>query len=714
MSDELTRLRAAAEGIGVQTGYWDVHGAWHDASVEALVAVVGAVTGTSASSVEEATAGAHSATADRRTALVEPTVVAWSGQDAQLVVRLAPTVTTVALTLEPDVRSGLAATGVDVDLHAGALAVGQRHGRREWRIDLAVLALAAGTDHLPVGRHRLTVVAAGDSATTVVLVAPRRVASLGPDARLWGVFAPLWSLWSDARPEPHLGHLARLAEAIDGQGGKVVATLPMLATFLDRPYEPSPYAPVSRRWWNELYLDLSARPELRDCPEARVVLERAPVPPDPAAPFDARARYATVREAVGLLAAHVARDGGALGDDLAAFASTEGVLPYARFRAAVERTGTGWSSWPGDGLATVDDVAPDDPAVQAHVYAQWAMRRQLGRLGEGLERRGQRLYLDLPVGTHRDGWDTFAHRALFAVGASVGAPPDEFFSGGQDWGFPPMLPEASRADGHAHLAECLRAHMAVAGMLRIDHVMQLHRLFWVPPGASPADGAYVGYPSDELVAVLAIESHLADCAVVGEDLGTVPDEVRALMQDHGVAGMFVAEFEQPAWSGAPLGAPAAGAVASVDTHDTPPFAAWVRGEDIDRRWSSGLIDVVGADRERVERRQQVAELVRQVEERGLLGGRGEAPAASGEATVVLHTGLLRRLGDSDAACVLVALDDLVGATEPQNVPGTSSDRPNWVQRLPLPLAEVLDEPAVVEALARLQDHRLGAWSRREG
>ena len=711
--EQIRRLRAAAGALGVQSGYWDVRGVHHEATDDAVVAVTGPLVGRPGAGLAEVVAAAEDQLADHLARTVPPVLVLW-GAD-RLVVPLQVPVDTDVVHVRLDLEAGAAVLDVDLVLADGALTVGIDRGRRSWRVDLTDrLAEVLVDGALPVGRHRLEVSAAGRVCTAVVLAAPRQVVALGPQERLWGVFAPLHALWSGSRPEPHLGHLGRMAEWIDGLGGRVVGTLPLLATFLDRPCDPSPYQPVSRRWWNELYLDLLSRPELRDCPPAREVLAAAPAVPGPD-PFDAPARARVVRRAIGLLADHVRDVGGHLAEDLRGYVAAEPeVLAYARFRAMVERTGTGWHAWPAAARAGDLPVGDHDDDVRAHVYAQWAVHRQLDLLGDRLAARGQRLYLDLPVGSHGDGFDTWADQGLFGWGASAGAPPDEFFTAGQSWGFPPVRPDASREDGHAQLAACLRAHMAVAGMLRLDHVMGLHRMFWVPDGEGPTAGVYVRYPRDELFAVLAIESHRSGCVVVGEDLGTVPDEVRQAMADHGLHGMYVAEFAQPDRPGAELERPAPGSVAAADTHDTPTFAGWVRGDDVDRRWGMGLLDVVGADREREARARQVDALVGHLRARGRVGDEAADPARSTAATQALHAGLLRELGDGEAACVLVSLEDLEGAVEPQNVPGTPADRPNWVHRLDRPLGELVADPALAEVLGSLQGTRLASWSRATG
>ena len=723
-SNPLHRLAAAH---GLQDRYWDVAGQEQFATDEALLAVLGVVVGRPSAASTEVLAAAEDEMAAAADRVVEPTVVWWTGDVPAVELRLPASVERVIVTLRLEVDRSLPPGPMtarphelsrEIVLATDALTLHRRGQRRTWRLDLSpTLDVGGWAEGPPIGRHELTVELVGTARTTssVVLCAPRRVASLDPGARLWGVFAPAYSLWTRARPEPHLGHLARLSEWLDAQGGKVLATLPLLATFYEQPCEPSPYTPVSRRWWNELYLDFESRPELAECEPARTLLAAASSAPNPSMPFDAVARYWTVRAVIGELAAHVANSDGPWGQDLRAFATSHpDALDYARFRAMVEQTGRGWRSWGGGARADVAALSVDDPAVRAHLYAQWAMQRQLARLADGLDRRGQRLYLDLPVGTHGEGFDTWSEPDLWAWGASAGAPPDAFFADGQTWGFPPMRPASSRLHGHAHLAACLRAHMRVAGMLRLDHVMGLQRLFFVPDGGGPADGVYVRYPADEQFATVAIESHRSGCVVVGEDLGTVPDEVRSAMAEHGLLGMHVSEFEVGSWPGAELGAPGPGVVAALDTHDTPTFPGWLAGEDIDRRWAAGSLDVVGADHARDERATQIDNVLASLRRRGLLPADELAPATSPDDRQKVLRAALRLLGDTDAEVVLASLDDLLGSTEPQNVPGTPPDRPNWVRRVDRPVADLVDDEQLRTTLRALQDARLGSWSRTQG
>jgi 4-alpha-glucanotransferase len=719
-------LAALAGALGVEAAYWDVRGERHHASPATVVAIARA----SGVALDDPGPGGWASDGGDRTARaacdqlarqdveqgLPPVVVAWDGE---------PTTTGVW------VPHGLAGAALAVL----ALEDGDRH-RWEVPLDAApevgaaddlvgswarahgwrrlALPLPAG---LPIGYHELVLARGGTGGRerehrATVIVAPRRAAEASPWERTWGVFAPLHAVRRAPGDErgPDLGDLERLAAWTAGRGGRVVGTLPLLATFLDRPHDPSPYAPVSRRFWNEAYLDLDRLPgaELADAPPpapapAAATDPAAGPPGGEAAPFDARARQRRVRAAAGAVA-------DALGDRLTtlpayqAFAAAHpDVEGYAAFRAAAEQAGTGWHGWAP--TARGGTLAPGDQAPGAarfHRYAQWALHEQLGGLAAGLRAREQRLYLDLPVGSHADGYDTWRQPHLFAWGVDVGAPPDEFFELGQRWGFPPLVPRAARQDGHRFLASCVRAHLRVAGLLRLDHVMQLHRLFWVPGEVAAADGAYVRYPREELFAVLAVESHRAGCPLVGEDLGTVPDEVRAGMADHGLQGMYVLQFEVPADGGAPRPAPP-GTVASLNTHDTPTFASWLVAGDVDRSLALGLVDDERAAEIRAHRLGQVAAL------RATLGAGDDGGSGGGADAAALAGAALVRLGASEATTVLVTLDDLWAGLEPQNVPGTGVDRPNWVHRWPTTLAELAADDGVAAALDRLQAARLGAY-----
>lgn len=717
--DELADL---ARRSGIQTRYWDTQGRQHDAGPDALVAVLRA-RGAPISGAGDLgdLAGLRHQVSRRRTRAVPPVVVVWD--DGAVGFELC----------RPD---GRADAEVRVELHL------ETGGDRSWvlRPEDRPVVRHDETDgsgwtirwvelegSVPTGYHQLGVELDGERHHATVIAAPTRLVGPGPHERTWGVFAPLYSLRSELGVGPDCGDLRALAEWSHGLGSRFIATLPLLAAFLDEPFDPSPYAPVSRRFWNELYLDVEGVPELSGSAEARALLHAPATQAEIAAlrrtdTFEYRRQARLAGAVIDELAQsffHGTATGGGMGSGSDGYqrflVERPDVVDYARFRAEVARRRSGWSSWPDGPRSGRLDVASLDPrVVEHHLYAQFAMHRQMGELRSGLDRHDQRLYLDLPVGAHRDGYDTWREREVFAWGMGTGAPPDDFFTAGQNWGFPPIDPDASREQGHRHLAECVRHHLRAARILRLDHVMQLERLFWVPDGMDPLDGVYVRYPREELLAVLSVEAHRSGCILVGEDLGTVPDEIRTAMAHHGMLGTHVAEFALPGHAGAAPGSPPHRSVAGIDTHDTPTFTGFVRGLDIDQRHRLGFIDGHEARDAHRGRAESVDHLRRALlDDADPAGTDPESRVDEGGADDEheLLRGLLRFLGESEAAMVLVSLDDLWGETNPHNVPGTGIDRPNWVQRMRDTLGQLATDDRVRDDLALVQAARLASYDR---
>jgi len=514
------------------------------------------------------------------------------------------------------------------------------------------------------GYHRLEVEGPGLAASALVISAPRRCPSPDPG---WGVFSPLHAV----RTECDWGvasytELADLAAWVAELGGSLVGTLPLFAAFLDGPVvEPSPYQPASRLAWNELYVDVERLPELDLCPEARRLLAstgfrrrlsrlRAATLSDPPATLAAK------REVLELLADALAASSssrrGALEDFLAERPEVEA---YARFRAATETLGGAWTQWKGARPGRIPAGALEGSRVRYHRYAQWAAA---GQLTEAAARGG--LYLDLPLGVHPDGFDPWFYPGDFATGAAIGAPPDDFQSAGQEWGINPLHPERIRQDGYRYPIAILRHALRHAAVVRIDHVMGLHRLWWVPAGMAPADGAYVRYHSDELRALTVLEAARAGVAVVGEDLGTVAASARAAMRRDGVLRSHVHQFS--ATPEEPFPVPPADSLASIATHDLPTFASWWSGLDIDDRLRRGALDPHGAGVERTERASLRAAVTTAV------GRRVSARTAL--------RAILLNLARGPARLVLVDLEDLWLERAPQNRPGTGTEEGNFRRR----------------------------------
>jgi 4-alpha-glucanotransferase len=590
--------------------------------------------------------------------LVEPVIVAWDGV---LDIAVADTVTDVQLQLEDGGEQALR-------LHAPT-----------GRVD--------AVDIVPPGYHRLLVSAGARVASATVISAPGRVwrpeaarTTRRPTrrARHFGVYAPLFALHRhDLAPPGDFHDLATLLDWVGAHGGDTVLTLPLLASFLDEPQEVSPYSPVSRLMWNELYVSLDGHRSGETDP-ARIDYVAA-----------ARDTETAIRAAIPGIDA----DPFASADLMRHLAARPEVGPYSRFRAAQSVLGRNWRVWPvamRDGDLDGPDVDPRHVPLEVaryHAIAQWLADTQLGEVGRRARAHDRLLGLDLAIGTHPDGYDVWRHRDTFATRANVGAPPDTFFVAGQDWGFPPLLPDAARRSGHTYFRQALAHHLRHATLLRIDHVMGLHRLYWVPHGAAATAGTYVAYPSDELFAIVCLESIRAEAVVVGEDLGTVPPAVRSAMRRHALTGTWVT---QGALDDLPrkgtYAAPPRAVVASLNTHDMPTFAGFVAGADIDDRLALGQIDDETAVAQHAERAAVVA-------------AAESAFATSGAAGLRDH--LVGDLGQSPASVALVNLEDVWLETRPHNVPGTSTERPNWRRPAAHPVDQLDDVPGAAAVLTRL-------------
>ncbi|HVT45925.1 MAG TPA: 4-alpha-glucanotransferase [Thermoanaerobaculia bacterium] len=559
---------------------------------------------------------------------------------------------------------------------------------------------------LPLGHHRLVTEVRGRRHRTAIVSAPRRCFTTGE--KRWGLFAPLYACRSKTSwGMGNIGDLRRLDDWVTSMGGSMVATLPILASFLDEPFEPSPYTPASRLFWNELYLDVPSVPEIAAEGVQRIVGSeefRREIASIRSAPLvDYRASSRLMRRVLEEMSRHFFAS-----DEIERRVQFETFLrrrpdvsDYARFRATVEKQRTRWREWPPAWRSGhLPNEAYDEEAHRYHEYVQWLMDAQLAAFSEHTAARGGGLYLDYPLGVHPDGYDVWKERDLFVRSVSVGAPPDSFFTRGQKWGFPPLHPDRLRRDGYRYFVETIRHHLVRAGTLRIDHVMALFRLFWIPEGREANRGVYVRYRDEELYAVLALESQRHRSMIVGEDLGTVPDEVRRGMREHDLKRMYVLQYEMSPHDEPPVRPVPPEVVASVNTHDMPPFAAFVSALDVDDRLALGLIDEEEAAGIREERGRLAARLRDDLRRRGLL-----ADGAMGNEDLL--SGCLALIAASDAPLVVVNLEDLWGETEPQNVPGTGYERPNWRRKLKWSLEEIVASEELRTRLAPIDRLRKG-------
>jgi 4-alpha-glucanotransferase len=557
---------------------------------------------------------------------------------------------------------------------------------------------------LPRGYHQLRLESHGQSYETMIIASPREAFALDTiSRRLWGIFVPLYAVHSGRSwGGGDFADLRAMMEWINELGGGVVATLPLLAAFLDEPFEASPYSPVSRLFWNEFYVDVTRAPELARCPRARALLDSSALQHELAAlralpGVDYRRQMAVKRSLLEELARCCFAESPERRSELERFVESHPqVEDYARFRATVERRRAAWSEWP-DALrgGSLREGDYDEEVKRYHLYVQWLAHEQLGEVAELARRASQSLYLDLPVGVHPDGYDVWRERDVFVADASGGSPPDLVFTSGQNWGFPPLHPDAMRETRYRYVIAYLRHHLQLASLLRIDHVMSLHRMFAIPKGLEPRDGFYVRYRSEELYAILTLESHRYRSVIVGENLGMVPPEVNPAMTRHRIKRMYLIQYELSADPSRPLRTVPADAVASMNTHDMPPFAAFSQGLDIDYPATSGLLSGDPVERVWEPRRTIMTSLTTFLRKRQWL-------TRPEDETGEILRGCLAFLSASPVWLVLATLEDLWGEVEPQNIPTTGAERGNW-RRKTRYAREVFSEMDGVRALLTLMN-----------
>jgi 4-alpha-glucanotransferase len=674
---KLTRL---ARLYGVQTSYQDMRHETQTASEESLLAVL-AVLGANVAGMDDVNAALLAREQELWRRMVEPVIVAWDGKAPPIRIRAEEaTGGSLAYSIRTDDGDRLDAAsrpfgGLPVKKRKTVGAI--RYVERELQIN----------QDFPRGYHRIRFELEGDSSETLLISASRK-AYFPFEHKAWGVFAPIYALHSERTANAgDLKDFESLLEWASSSGASLAATLPLLASYMDEPFEPSPYAPASRLFWNEFYIDIGRRQSRRT--DSGLVDYRS----------EMRFRRKVLQQQCD---AFFNREGAEGRDRFADFVRSEPEIgSYARFRAVTEKRGTGWNSWPAAlRERRIRRADYDANAERYHLYVQWRLQEQLGTLARETHRKGELLYLDLPLGLHPDSFDIWRFPELFVRQATGGAPPDPVFTKGQNWGFPPMHPEAIRQQHHDYTVAYVRNHLRYARMLRIDHVMGLHRLFWIPQGLTGDKGVYVEYPAEELYAILCLESHRNLAGIVGENLGTVPPEVNASMDRHNIQQMYVLQYEavgdDPARA---LRAVPSNAVASLNTHDMPPFRAFLDGSDIDDRLDLGFLDEKAAGKER-RQRAAIRKLLVEFFSRQKLLRRG-----AGKDSAEIFKAAAQFLAASMASVVLINVEDLWGETLPQNVPATHRERPNWRRRLKLSTEEILKSAELKEIMQQIGKHR---------
>ena len=682
----LTDLAAA---YGVATEYWDWRGAHVQVPAHTLTAVLSAL-GVDASSAAAQTEALARRQDEAWTRMLPRYVVTWAGREHRVNVHVTH--------------------GRPVDIWVthedgtvrGQIPQAENFSSPRWvdgrEIGEATFVLPPD---LPLGYHQLHAYCDGAQTTSPLIVTPAWLGlpkRLGSN-RLWGLTTQLYSVLS--HQSWGVGDLTDLSDLAGWAGAEhgaaFVLVNPLHAGEPSAPMEPSPYLPTTRRFANPLYLRVERIPEYAALdPQTRARVDaignRLRADSADADRIDRDKAWTAKRAALELVRAAGTTRGRALA--FRAYCRREGheLDDFATWSALVDEHGADWHDWP------TDVRNPKSPAVGAfrsanaeridlHRWLQWVLDEQLGDAQAAARRSGMALGVvhDLAVGISPIGADSWARQDELARGITVGAPPDAYNQLGQDWNQPPWRPDRLADSAYAPFREVIAGVLRHAGGLRVDHIIGLFRLWWIPQGAPPTEGTYVRYDHEALIGILALEADRADAVVIGEDLGTVEPWVRDYLRERGLLGTSIMWFEFDYNAEGPDAGDGGGGppplaaerwreycLASVTTHDLPPTAGYLAGDHVRLRHALGLLTRSLEDELATDRAEQTAWLD-ELRRRGAL-----APDADLDDTVLaMH----RYLSWTPARLRSLSLTDAVGDRRTQNQPGTIDEYPNW--RVPL-------------------------------
>ncbi|WHU90316.1 4-alpha-glucanotransferase [Pantoea agglomerans] len=586
---------------------------------------------------------------------------------------------------------------------------------------------------LPEGYHELTLQQGAQQWSCRIIIAPARCyepPALLAGESIWGACVQLYTLRSAENwGIGDFGDLRRMLPEVAARGGAFIGLNPIHALFPSSPESASPYSPSSRRWLNVLYIDVGAVADFRQSaaaqawwqrPETEQALEQARAADWVDYAAVTRLKIAALRLAWPQFTQRDASD-----PEVQAFngfirEGGESLQHQALFDAlhadqiAQDSDRWGWPVWP----EALQD--PGSPAVQAFLqqhadqvrfwlWLQWLAAKQFADCWDICQQQQMPigLYRDLAVGVAQGGAETWSERDLYCMDASIGAPPDILGPRGQDWGLPPMDPQVMRQRAWEPWIALLRANMRHCGALRIDHVMALMRLWWIPAGDSAMHGAYVHYPIDDLLAILALESQRHRCMVIGEDLGTVPEAIVDKLRDGGVYSYKVLYFEQEsAHSFRPPAEWPQQAMAVATTHDLPTLRGWWQSDDLTTGAQLGLypdkVVLAGLYQDRLRAKQALLQSLHRV---GALPKRAGRDARRTGMSKALNRAMQRYLADSHSALLGLQPEDWLDMATPVNIPGTSDEYPNWRRKLSATLETLFSDPATDTLLRDLTARR---------
>ena len=694
-------LGELADRFGISTQFYDWKGRHTQVGEQTVIAIL-AEFGVDASTPERARAAAQRVRDDHWRRIVQPCVVLRAGQEGRVDVHV-PAGAPVRLRIVGEDGNDHLPWQVD-----------------NWNPDRPIDGRMIGEatfgipGSLPLGYHELIVTigthdvdgSAADggihaTATSTIIVTPNRVGlprRMGA-SRVWGYAAQLYSVRS--HHSWGLGDLTDLADLCTwsaSQGAGYLLTNPLHAAEVAGRMEPSPYLPSSRLFVNPIYI----RPELiaeyhdLDQYDASLIesLRTTTLDDDPQALLDRDRTWQAKSQALELI--HRVDMSASRRMAFTAFRVARGrrLEDFATWCLLSELHGSDWHDWPAElhdphGVAVARVRREHADRIDFHMWLQWIADQQLSTAQSSGTDAGMPVGLicDLAVGVNGSGADAWMLNGLFAREMNVGAPPDPFNQAGQDWGQPPMRPDVLEQMAYAPLREMVSSALRHAGGVRIDHIMGLFRLWWVPRGLGPRHGAYVRYNHEAMVGVVALEAYRAGALVIGEDLGTVEPWVRDHLASRGILGTSIMWFET-----GPDGRPKQPqqwrehAMSSVTSHDLPPTSSYLRGDHVELRDRLGLL-TESVDEERENARRERETWLASLRQQGVLEADEDDPE---QVTLAMHTLLTR----TPSKVINATLTDAVGDPRTQNLPGTEDEYPNWR----VPLSGPDGEPVYLEDL----------------
>jgi 4-alpha-glucanotransferase len=714
---------------GIGASYYDFRGDLHEVSRATRLAILSAM-GVDASNSEQVAKAAHAIDTAAWMRTLPPALIATHTETPLLPVAIPVDLRAQQISWSVTFEDGQRREGVarikDLEVQA----------RAKVEATSFVRVLLPLPDDLPLGYHRVAIALdtglAGESRLIVTPPNAHKAASIAAGQRLWGIAVQLYSLRSVHNWG--IGDFHDLREVISlaaPLGCGLIGLNPLHALMPADPSQISPYSPSSRQFLNVLYIAVPDVPEFLECEAAQRRVDesqfqqellrlRAPENVDYAGV--ARLKFGILRLVFEHFSTvHLPADSeralafrryvAARGEPLKLHAIYDALDAHFRLQGPQY---WGWPSWPEEYRDPVSPSVNRFARERAHevdyfLWLQWLAEEQLHAAQDLARGAGMSvgLYGDVAVGANSAGSETWSNRHLYLQGASVGAPPDELALKGQDWGIPPQNPVELRNQEYEPFIVMVRNNMRSVGALRFDHVMTLCRLWWVPAGKSSAEGAYVHYPLQDLIAILALESVRHQCAVIGEDLGTVPDEVRVGMERYELNHYKVLLFERhPDGSFKQPAEYLKNALATVTTHDLPTLRSWWESEDIALRErlnlypSAEIVKQVQAARAR-----ELPAMMQALVDQGLW--RWQPADGLPDYSPALARAIQAYLGLSAANFAMIQLEDLIGMITPTNVPGTYLEHANWQRKIALDTSEIFERHDVRDMLDAMNKSRRG-------